>query len=70
VHRSYTWAERRIFFNFVSGSGCATSAAKVADLNVGDVLQVAHKGHVGHTADGDRQDWREPARKLSYKSYK
>jgi len=47
VHRSYTWGGAQNFFNFVGSR--ATSAANISDLDVGDVLQVAHSGHVGHT---------------------
>jgi hypothetical protein len=49
VHRSYTWGGAQNFYNFVNGSGRAAAAAKVSDLDVGDVLQVAHSGHVGHS---------------------
>jgi hypothetical protein len=49
VHRSYTWAGAQNFYNFVNGSGRATAAARISDLDVGDVLQVDHSGHVSHT---------------------
>lgn len=49
VHRSYTWGGAQNFYNFISSSGRGTAAAHIYDLDVGDVLQVAHDGHVGHT---------------------
>lgn len=49
VNRSYTWAGAQNFFNFLSTSGRGSTASYIYDLNVGDVLQVAHGGHVGHT---------------------
>jgi len=49
VHRSYTWGGAQNFFNFTDSTGRAKSAARISDLDLGDVLQVAHDGHVGHT---------------------
>jgi hypothetical protein len=49
VHRSYTWGGAQNFYNFISSSGRGTAAAHIYDLDVGDVLQVAHDGHVRHT---------------------
>jgi len=49
VHRSYTWGGAQNFFNFLVTSGRGKAAANVSDLDVGDVLQVAHGGHVGHS---------------------
>jgi hypothetical protein len=49
VHRSYTWGGAQNFFNFVGASSRGSTAANISDLDIGDVLQVAHKGHVGHS---------------------
>jgi hypothetical protein len=49
VHRSYTWGGAQNFYNFAASSGRAKAAANISDLAEGDVLQVAHGGHVGHT---------------------
>lgn len=49
VHRSYTWGGAQNFFNFTNSSGRGKAAARISDLDLGDVLQVAHDGHVGHT---------------------
>ncbi|MDD5319216.1 MAG: DUF4157 domain-containing protein [Methylococcales bacterium] len=50
VHASHTWGGAQNFYNFVKASGRGTTA-KVADLNVGDVLQMDFSGggHIGHT---------------------
>jgi hypothetical protein len=50
VHASYTWGGAQNFYQFTKGSGRGTAAARVSDLDIGDVLQMAFSGtHIGHT---------------------
>ena len=45
---SYTWAGAHNFSSFIKKSGRGTSCSR-AELTLGDVVQIARKGHVFHT---------------------
>ena len=59
VRASYTWSGAQNLYNFMSASGRGTGLSKVADLEIGDVLQMEftaddptepyNLGHVGHS---------------------
>lgn len=51
VHASHTWGGAHNFYNFVKASVRGAAVSRVADLNVGDVLQMDFSGggHIGHT---------------------
>ena len=51
VRASYTWAGAQNFHDFTSTSGRGTAAGAVADLNIGDVLQMKFDGstNIGHS---------------------
>lgn len=50
VNASFTWGGAHNFYHFAGGSGRATAAANVTDLEEGDVLQRDHgDGHIHHS---------------------
>jgi hypothetical protein len=66
VRASYTWAGAHNFSRFVQASGRGSSAARVADLDIGDVLhrvlRYPHRPQHGR----DRQAEQGPAVQLSH----
>jgi Domain of unknown function (DUF4157)/Putative amidase domain len=51
VRASYTWAGAQNFYNFTNVSGRGSAASKVADLKIGDILQMRFDGstNIGHS---------------------